>query len=1369
MGLLLQAVDVAGSLPVPLRWRWRLTDEGTGEVLAEHLVDLDAGCAELAMVRDLYGYVRWHAAPDRRAADEARIVSQVGEWAGRVLLGEKVGAAIVAAAPVTVRVAIPARAALAGGQSAEAPPAGAGEMLQWPLELAHVDGEPLAGRGDVSFVYDIAPDGTARAKAGVSGALRVLAVFSLPSQLSVVALRRARFELSRLIRRIAAREGAAVELRVVQYGVTRERLAKIADSGDGWDVLQLWGHGGPGVFVLEHADGSPDPVDTSELVALLRPLRQRVKLAVVSACESAAAATAETLRLIGLEDRAAHLEQEPERERDETAPAAGVMGVARALVTGLDCAVVGMRYPVTDEFAIAFGGEFYERLLQRGQPVDVAVARAVAKAKGVLGSVATVGGVLGSVELATPGMFGARAAGLRLSVPHGDPVIDPAKVRMERFPPEPERFVGRAAAMAAASAALAPDSGCTAVLLHGMAGAGKTACALELAYRHQDGFAAAAFWQAPTKDDEFGGALAGLAVALEAQLGRYGFAMTGHIGTPEALDAFLPRLRQVMQDSGVLLVLDNLETLLTPQGTWRDPRWGPLIGALAGHGGESRLIMTSRIPTAGLGPHVLVLPVHALSLGEAATLARELPHLRRLLHIDPGPAYAQAESDVDRDRERVRRVLRVVQGHPKLLELADAAAADPGQLDAQLAAAESANAGHGLDAFFRDGTSSLDPDQFLAALSGWTTTALAVLPVAARLLVEFLACIEDDDRQRAVIDGNWADLWRRLGRPDDLPDPGPLLEVLAAAALIQPESSLTASEGSEQPADGAMQASVRYRMHPGVAAAVHDTAESEVRDAADAELAAFWRAVADEARQREGGEDTALVVRAGLAAAPYLLRRRDWDTASTLLEYAVVRDGSPGVIQAALPALRRVAETTHAPVDYGVLACALRTVDSAEAERLLRDALRAAVGSDDYRLASAAAGELVNLLGDAARLGEALDLAGQKAGYTRQAGLGPWTQLADRGRRLQILGWMGEHEQVLAETGVLRDQMGELPARPAGNETARPWNVREVILGIGRSSALALGRWQQCLDLNAEITASKRQRGAGIHEITRTRYNDAGPLIRLGRLEEAGLLLRECQQVFEDHADTTMLARVLSSRAHLEDKLGHRDAAVDLGRIAIRLCYGRPEPRDIAISHHNLANHLARAGGDLAGQRAHRLAAALIQQLTGMTHDLARTRRALATELRQDSAGGTGQLPATPAEVIRVAEETDGVRLGELISALGPDPAAVEAALAQILRDAAELPPYDEAAIARHLEEWEPDISAMVSACRGDQDAAAQLLPALDNFAKDPDWAALVGVLRRILDGERGGGLLEGLDAVDTAIAGEVLGRLGTVGEEGSG
>jgi hypothetical protein len=37
---------------------------------------------------------------------------------------------------------------------------------------------------------------------------------------------------------------------------------------------------------------------------------------------------------------------------------------------------------------------------------------------------------------------------------------------------------------------------------------------------------------------------------------------------------------------------------------------------------------------------------------------------------------------------------------------------------------------------------------------------------------------------------------------------------------------------------------------------------------------------------------------------------------------------------------------------------------------------------------------MVNLLRDTGRLSEALELAGQRAQYTRHAGLGPWNQLA---------------------------------------------------------------------------------------------------------------------------------------------------------------------------------------------------------------------------------------------------------------------------------------------------------------------------------------------------------------------------------------
>jgi hypothetical protein len=420
----------------------------------------------------------------------------------------------------------------------------------------------------------------------------------------------------------------------------------------------------------------------------------------------------------------------------------------------------------------------------------------------------------------------------------------------------------------------------------------------------------------------------------------------------------------------------------------------------------------------------------------------------------------------------------------------------------------------------------------------------------------------------------------------------------------------------------------------------------------------------------------------------------------------------------------------------------------------------AAAGAGDYRGATVAAADLVILLRDAGRLAEALEVAEQSADYARRAGLGPWTQLGGQAQRLQVLGLMGEHVKVLAEVDRLRAAMAELPARSAANEAVAPWNVRETILGTGRTSALATGDWQRCLDLNAEVVASLRERGAGVHETTRFRFNDAGPLIRLGQLAEAGRLLADCQRVFEDHADTAALAGVLSTRATLEVALGHRQAVADLERAALRLYYARPEPRDIAISHYNLANYLGRLDGDRAGQRAHRLAAALLYRLAGMAHDLDRTVRALARELRADNGGAA--LPSTVAKVVAVAELAEGVRLGELLAALQPDPQVVEAVLAEILAAAAALPPEEnEPDIASFLQAWEPVIAAIAAACQSGQEAPPELLQFLDERVKEPDWAALVAILRRVLDGERGDSLLDGLDEIDAAIARETLDRLG--------
>lgn len=86
----------------------------------------------------------------------------------------------------------------------------------------------------------------------------------------------------------------------------------------------------------------------------------------------------------------------------------------------------------------------------------------------------------------------------------------------------------------------------------------------------------------------------------------------------------------------------------------------------------------------------------------------------------------------------------------------------------------------------------------------------------------------------------------------------------------------------------------------------------------------------------------------------------------------------------------------------------------------MRDLLDRHAAARDYRNATAAAGELLNLLSSTGRLAEGLKVAEAMADYTRQAGLGPWTQLADEVRRLQILAAMGRYDELLTTVEQLR-------------------------------------------------------------------------------------------------------------------------------------------------------------------------------------------------------------------------------------------------------------------------------------------------------------------------------------------------------------
>ena len=155
--------------------------------------------------------------------------------------------------------------------------------------------------------------------------------------------------------------------------------------------------------------------------------------------------------------------------------------------------------------------------------------------------------------------------------------------------------------------------------------------------------------------------------------------------------------------------------------------------------------------------------MHALRLDEALLLVRELRNLRKLLDgTVPGTSLGAG-------RELLHRTLRLVQGHPKLIEFAENLAADPLRLAAQLDRADAAHGSGGLEAFFRDGISHFDAVQFTTLLSDWTTGIAKALPELARTFCQFLCLLEEGDRKSWIIEKTWANVIRRLARPQPAP------------------------------------------------------------------------------------------------------------------------------------------------------------------------------------------------------------------------------------------------------------------------------------------------------------------------------------------------------------------------------------------------------------------------------------------------------------------------------------------------------------------------------------------------------------------------------------------------------------------------
>jgi tetratricopeptide (TPR) repeat protein len=1301
------------------QWDWELSGPG-GEVLAGHRVRLDPRRWELEAVSQLPAYLRSHAAPDKRLADETRIVDEMGDWIGEQVLGP-IAREMIEMRPATVRVIIPHEAAA---------------LLGWPLQVARVNGVPLALQ-DVTFVIEQS-DGEAGGKTTASRSqpeattavgerLRVLGLFSLPTGERALNLRQERVALVQLFSQMASL-GASVDVRVLQYGVTRARLADVLSEQEGWDIVHISGHGAPGELLLETDDGEPDPVAGAELAALLRPALGRLKLVTVSACWSAAAARRQILQMPArTQQEDARVEQEPDARH------------AQALavhLAELGCAVLAMRYSVADDFAIDLAGTLYRELTLGQQPLPQALAIALKASAAVPPTLARP-----PLSAGSPALFGAAAARIRLDLPeHQGP--QPGKTLKPGFEglDPPEWFVGRTKVMAAASAALAPRSGIPGILLHGVPGAGKTACARELSFTHQHAFTRLVWFTVAGLEASAAIALIRFARDLEEALPGLGLADL--LGDSEQLVAALQELARQIEQNRVLVVLDHLDPLLTADGRWRDGRWGQVITALCAHTGDGRVVLTSRRRPAGLDSAIRAEAVAALSADEAVLLAHQLPGLARLIDGKiPGTGASAG-------RMLIRRILAISQGHPMLLELAARQAARLEGLKDLLDTGVQAwqEAGGSLEAFFTDGESHAGQDDYLRVLSSWTQTACDALPAEARVLFWLLCCLEERDRT-AHIGSLVLPFVRGEQHRDTRPDIRETLESLTAAGLIT---------APPQPAGPQS----RYQIQSVVASAGRFQAGDQFRHQVDARLADYLSTLALFARQREVAGGGWITVDASLRAVPYLLRRGRWLIAAGLIEGVLRRDRSRAATTVALSALTEINRASAGTPDQaavaGTLARALESLDPAAAERQARVALDQALARQDYHAASVGASDVCWHCRRIGRLTEALRFAEQELEYAQRAGFDPWALLGAGSSRLAVLADMGRHELVLAEVCRLREHMDALERASVPARMAPSWTVREPIIASGSHAARDLGRWDLALALSAEIAASMRARSASDFYLTAARFADYFPLLRLGLIDEAEDLLTWCREVAERSRDLDGLSGAFSALADVENERQHYDIAIGLERTALRYRYQLMDIPGIALSYHQLGTHLGHQGNPAAAL-PYCLAAGLIRLIVGLAN-LEDSVNNAATALSNHS--DQQAVLADITELCRQVSEKPHIELDRVLLQLVPDLQSAQKALeflARRIRARAAAP----SSMAPILAAWDPVIAGLIAAEEGGALALEASAKLDEHLAFQEQYAVpLVAAIRQISAGQRDPVALAQQDITYTAVIRRALDAL---------
>jgi tetratricopeptide (TPR) repeat protein len=1213
--------------------RLRLTDQQGRQLGANQVLLAEHSSALWQGLFDTGAYVRTYADSMRftdRPATAADLLAQIGVFLGQKILGPEIMKAVYAGRHQrSLLVRQP--------EALDDRLAAAFARVPWEIARPAAGQEPLLERNMVVRMETGSSPAYAPPPPGPDEPLRVLLVFAEAPGSRPLAMRLEREQLLGLFYDdVMPRRQVSVD--VLCHGVTRKSLSEKVRDVSGYHVVHWSGHGYHNLLELLGEAGKPDRLTGAALVDLFAEAGGFIpQLVFLSACLSGT--------LVGVRDWATleaalregqsgvrKAEPKPEKIEQLIAEPPGYTGTALALLGAGVPQVVAMRYEVGDAYARDLAGLFYRRLLADSQPKAPAIALSMARGELLKRQAADHD----PVDHATPLLFG-RAAG-PLPVPAGRSAA--SRTRWPQPQPllsdsheldRPAELVGRGEPLSRLRRCL--EEGRPAVaLIQGLAGLGKTALlaeAIHLWHHRFDGVFAFQSKPLPLALDD-------VLRRLDERLALFSTAYRELCEEKPNAKIYLPpgkpltgearwrqmrdNLLEAMRSERLLLVLDNFETHLEKVAgkdgyACADPEWDRLLRYLAEGlpGSGSRLLVTSRhrLSVLAAPERTLWLPLGPLPMEEARLFLQGNEALRRLPHDEAGLKLAL-------------RLLKVSRGHPLILTRLGALAGDRVALSQALDELDT----KGLDQLpdiFAPHLSEADRERVRVYLEDVAVGALDLLisrasPDARRLL--WVVTLAAEPVSEDLIQEVWSD------GDETAPPVGPLLTELTGAGLLT----------AEEKGIYGFHELVRERTAAWIAIHPEEKGgrtEEQIWVAYGERYGVAFKALLEAGG--EGSRDRA--VEAGRRGISYLVRARAFDRLDSFASWVVISTRDPRLLCRVIAELEGIVERVPA----GEVRWSLRTY--------LADALNQGGRSDaalpHYEQAVAEAEEAghwshvgaicqnwANALGNIGRLDDAKSTCLRSAGAKRRAGSPQVNVLTTELEAFRVDVMQGRAERALPEVESrlkeVRDWWRRHRAGEPVQEAPDPVFLAKVLTGgldIAYKANLALKRWESCLGALTESEEIERVSGGGEHELAVIRFNRYGPLLELGRLEEAQQVLESGVGVFRVVGDLQMEARALGALADLWSRRGDREQAAGLARQALAVHNRLSDLADRSISHFNLAKYLNHLGA-VEEEARHRLAALIYDLVMGHGQFLATDLRDLAIGMRRAAASeGRYELP----------------------------------------------------------------------------------------------------------------------------------------------